>query len=219
MKFGLLHDQDETVLGMGYGKDMHNALDIAASYASQTGVRVTLDGVARHVSSPIFNPTWSGIEDWMKYGFDGPPGKSLDTPVRATPTAPPDATAPPTIAVVAAADPGAYRITDGGITSCEGGRPGHRLLFHALWNPDIHPLTSVVIEESTQRFCTMSFRLGASSALSFTGTFELHLGAVSEYWLVTDGTADFQFRVLGISTQHSHIAFGYTDFNFALSAL
>lgn len=214
MKFALVPDKDVARLAIGYGRDMRNALDIQASYASQTGVQVTQDGATHHVSAPIFNPTWSGIEDWMRYGFDGPPAGSAHVAVTAAPTATPDTLAPPTIAVVAAVDPGAYSITDGGAATCEDRRPGRRLLLHALSKPDIHPLTSVVIDESTKRFCTMSFRLGASSALSLTGAFELHLGAVGEYWLITDGTADFQVRLLGISAQHSRIAFSYGDFTF-----
>jgi hypothetical protein len=183
MRFVLVPVNDEARLAIGYGKGMRNALDIEASHALQTGVQITQGGAPRHVSAPIFNPTWSGVEDWMKYGFDGPPAGSAHAAVAPAPTATPDASAPPSIAFVTAVDPGAYGIADGGAaTCCEDGRPGHRLLLRALSNAEIHPLVSVVIDESTQRFCTMSFRMGAASALSLTGAFELHLGAVGKYW-------------------------------------
>ncbi len=178
---------------------------------TRAGVSVALDGAQKHVETPIFNPTWSGVEAWMKYGFDGPPPGDAIGQTSAAPSPTPNPHSPKTIAVVAAVDPGAYHIADGGSARCANGAPGHRLLLYALSKPEIHPLTSVVVDQATMRFCTMDFRMGAASGLSFTGAFELHLGAVGPYWLVQDGTADFQVRVLGLSAQHSRIAFAYSE--------
>jgi hypothetical protein len=221
MKFDVTPYKGEAALAVGYGSGMHSSQQFDSSYTrSNDRIVATIEQKPTLVRIPMFNPTWSGIAGWMKYGFYGPAGDSAPTtastaaPQTPSPSPSPATAEPRTIASVTAIDPGGYSITDGGSAPCEGGTPGHKLLLRALRDPEAHPLTSVVIAPASMRFCTMDFRLGASSALSFAGTFALHLGDVGGNWLVTDGTADFFIRMLGISASHTRISFGYSNFAF-----
>ncbi|HEX3368777.1 MAG TPA: hypothetical protein VHS56_04300 [Candidatus Cybelea sp.] len=220
MKFDVRPYRGEADLAIGYGTGMKSSEEFDSQYSAATGdVTALIGATPSRVRIPLFNPTWSGIAAWMKYGFDGPPaehGDSASGAVAATSSPAPTASANAlrTIATVTAIDPGGYDITDGGFAACSDGAPGHRLLLKARRDPDHHPLTAVIVDTKTMRFCTMDFRLGASSALSFTGAFELHLGDVAGDWLVKDGTADFQIRVLGISSSHAHIVFSNDGFTF-----
>jgi hypothetical protein len=220
MKFDIRAVKGDAAFAMGYGSGMKSAEAFDSQYSASTGdVTLALEGTPSIVRIPLFNPTWSGMAEWMKYGFYGPSGENGDGPrVAATATPVPVNTESPdvirTIASVTAIDPGGYDITDGGAAACSGGAAGHKLLLRALRDPDHHPLTSVIVDTKTMRFCTMNFRLGASSALSFTGAFELHLGDVGGNWLVKSGTADFQIRVLGISSSHAHFVFSNGGFSF-----
>jgi hypothetical protein len=196
-------------LAVGYGKSFTDALNLTGAYDAKSGVRVDQGSAAYAVSQPIFNPTWSGVQQWMTHGFD-----FADQPVTTATTQPSPSPTPDTlktIATVTAIDPGAYHISDGGAASCAYGAPGHRLLLRALGDPQTHPLTSVVVDTQTMRFCTMNFRYGSPSAMSLTASFTLNLGPVQRYWMITDGTIDVQARALGISVVHSHITFAYND--------
>lgn len=221
MKFDVRPYQGEAELAIGYGAGLTSSEEFDSRYSASTGdVTALIGATPSTVRIPLFNPTWSGIAAWMKYGFDGPPAErssGASSPAAATPSPLPTASpnALRTIATVTAIDPGGYDITDGGSAACSDGAPGHKLLLRALRDPDRHPLTSVIVDTRTMRFCTMDFRLGASSALSFTGAFELHFGDVAGNWLVKDGVADFHIRVLGISSSHTHIVFSNDSFTFA----
>jgi len=206
--------QGQLVFALGYGASMRRSVDFDAKYNAAEGILAQLNGKDTVVRMPLFNPTWGGVADWMKYGFYGPDQGSA--PTTPTPSPIPTATADAlsTIATVRALNPGSYSITDGGAATCSDGTPGHKLLLRALRNPDTHPLTSVVVDAQNTRFCIMDFRLGASSALSFTGFFQLDLRSVGNYWLVTDGTADFLIRALGIRTSNTHLVFSNTSFVF-----
>ncbi|HEY1884303.1 MAG TPA: hypothetical protein VGG51_14840 [Candidatus Cybelea sp.] len=220
MKFDVRPYHGEARLAIGYGAGMRSSEEFDSQYSASTGDVTTLIGATPStVRIPLFNPTWNGIAAWMKYGFDGPSagsdsssGKPAATP-SPVPTASPNALQ--TIATVTAIDPGGYEITDGGSAACSDGAPGHKLLLKPLRDPGRHPLTSVIVDTRTMRFCTMDFRLGADSALSFTGAFELHLGDVAGNWLVKDGLADFRIRVLGISSSHTHVVFSNDSFTFS----
>jgi hypothetical protein len=220
MKFNVLPYQGEAALAIGYGAGMKSSEEFDSQYAASTGNVTVLIGETPNIARiPLFNPTWSGLAAWMKYGFYGARGQhsngasgAVAAPSSPVPTASPNALR--RIATVTAIDPGRQDITDGGSAPCSDGSPGHKLLLRALRDPERHPLTSVVVDTRTMLFCTMAFRLGASSALSLTGAFELHLGDVAGNWLVKDGAADFQLRVLGISSSHTHIVFSNDSFTF-----
>ena len=34
------------------------------------------------IRSPLFNPTWNGVNDWIRYGFNGRPDAATAPPVR-----------------------------------------------------------------------------------------------------------------------------------------
>ncbi len=157
----------------------------------------------------MLDPTWGGVSDWLRYGFHGVQTDEQRNFV-ATPRPSPTPDDMRTIAVVRATDPGAYRIRNGGGAMCHDGSPGHKLLLQALRDPETHPLTSVVIDVRSLTFCTMDLRFGQSSALSFTGFFELHRAGVGPYREVIDGTADFFIRALGISAKRVRMAFAFS---------
>ncbi len=210
MKFAFAPSLGELQFAVGYGAGMHPEADLDARYDPASD-RVSADqnGHAYLVRIPLFNPTWAGIAAWMKYGFYGP---SADAPTApGSPTPAPSPNAMRTIAEVVAVSPGAYQIDDGGAATCKNGDAGHKILLRALTDPETHPLTSVVVDVRSMRFCTMDFRLGASSALSFTGFFELNWGTVGSAWQVTDGTADFLIRALGFAAKRTHMVFDYSN--------
>lgn len=212
MKFELLPVDGKMEFAVGYGKDFVNSMNLNGTYVAGEGVRIERATKALPATQPIFNPTWSGVALWMKHGFDfGQDPAPVATPAPASATTPSPLKI---ITTVTAVDPGAYRISDGGPAPCANGEPGHRLLLRALSDPQTHPLTSVVVDTRSMRFCTMQFRYGSPSALSLTADFQLHLGAIGDYWMVTDGTIDVQARALGVRALHSHIAFRYDDFAF-----
>ena len=216
MRFLIAPSHGEAQFAIGYGRDMRTAQDVPVCFDAAThGVQLQFDKGSYRIRVAMFNATWYGIEDWLKYGFDGAPPDAPNAVAAPAPKPSPAATdGPQTIAVVSAVDPGAYTISDGGQVACSDGAPGHRLLLRALRDPDRHPLTSVVVDSGSMRFCTMDFRMGAPGALSLTGQFEVHFRAVGPYWLAHDGTADFEARALGTSAQHSHITFAYDNFVF-----
>ncbi|HTD38197.1 MAG TPA: alpha/beta fold hydrolase [Candidatus Limnocylindrales bacterium] len=126
--------------------------------------------------SPLFNPTWTGAYDWLRYGIEPPP----------KPAPPPSAASDEqlkVIGMVKALGPSSYRISAAGPAVCPGGEPGRHLQLAAR-NGDIkmHPLADVVIEIAHTRFCSMRFHAPAVEGVSFA---ELHFGAVHGYWMTT----------------------------------
>jgi len=168
------------------------------------------------VSSPLFNPTWLGANDWLKNGLfsESPDAQATPTPLS---TIAPTATSSPedirVIGRVVAVNSKDYIITRGPSESCPGDTAASdHLHLVAKNNAEAHPLTDVVVN-SAGLFCTMRFSLGARSALSFRGAFRLDFGMVDKFWLVRSGTADFAIRALGISTLRSHVVFSYLDYD------
>jgi len=178
---------------------------------------ISLNGKPAIVRTPLFDATWNGVYDWLRYGIEGAPlADPASSPVpSAAPAAQPapSASLPPVIGGVQAFSSRYYTIADAGTRACRDGAPGRRLSLAAKADPDAHPLTEVVLDPAS-RICLVHFRLGRKGAASFTGDFELAFGTVGEYWLVRDGTADFAARMLGIRGGHAHVAFRYGEVTF-----
>ena len=123
------------------------------------------------IRSPIFNPTWSGVQDWIRYGWSGRPDSATAMP---SPT--PGANGLPVIAAVRAMGVAFYNVSDGGAASCANGDPGHRVHLIARKDPLDHPLTDAVIDERTNRFCRVRFEMRQSIvAVGYTFTTELNI--------------------------------------------
>jgi hypothetical protein len=195
--------------------DLESTLSVQASYRSAER-RVVLSepgGQELVALSPIFNPTWTGAYQWVRYGLQGAPA----------PVAPsPQASAPPgleTIAVVNALSPGAYDVDDAGAQNCPSGSAGDHLRLRARFDPDNHPLTDVVIEDDSSRFCVMRFGVGSSGTMyTLTGYIELHFARVANYWLVTDGDGKVGMQMFGRTYKEAPLAFVYSDVAFVPQA-
>ena len=151
--------------------------------------------------SPLFNPTWTGAYDWLRYGIEPPPKPAPQ------PSAASDEHLK-VIGMVKALGPSSYRIIAADPAVCPGGEPGRHLQL-ASRNGDIkmHPLADVVIEIAHTRFCSMRFHSPAVEGVSFA---ELHFGVVHGYWMTTSMDMDWHtFGQFGIGGERAswHVAY------------
>jgi hypothetical protein len=162
------------------------------------------------VRSPIFDPTWNGVEDWIRYGWSGRSDSATAPP---SPT--PDANGLPVIAAVRAMGVAFYNVSDGGAATCANGDPAHRVHLIARKDPLDHPLTDAVIDERTTRFCSVRFEMRQSIvAVGYTFTTELNIADVDGESLVRNGTMDFVGRAVGIGVKRVTMTFAYDRFAF-----
>jgi hypothetical protein len=211
----------ETVFGIGFGRGFSHQTTWQTVYrAEDDRVVVTADkGERSHATSPLFNPTWYGAYDWLRYGLDGPPsaGVPQQSPSPTASIMPTPAVSKPSdrvLGLIQAIGVTNYRIDDRGSTSCPDGTPGHRLHLTAYRDPDTHPLTDVIVEESTNRFCMMHFNYGGKGVTSFTGGFELDFGDSGGFWVVKQGSATFFIRMFGIAAQKTVLTFTYPQMTY-----
>jgi hypothetical protein len=179
--------------------------------ASDRLASVTLaDGTQLRSSLSIFDPTWTGVYEWMRHGLsataESPPPASAANASQGAPL--------PIIAVVNAMNPGDYTIEDAGAGDCAG-RPGHALHLKANHDPQDHPLTGVTVDLVTQRFCSLRFGLrSGSAATNINSTVELDFGDAGGYYLVTGGSIESTVRALGIVSGHYVTPFRYVQMTF-----
>jgi hypothetical protein len=173
------------------------------------------DGTRLLSNLAMFDPTWGGAFAWLRGGI----GTSIVTapsevlPPESTPAA--GGTAPPLLAVVTAVNENAYRLNDGGTFACADGRAGRRIWAAAKSDANLHPLTEVVVDEGTHRFCTMRFHQRLSgAAATFDATYELHFAQAGRYYLITDGSASGDIRPRGGSPFRIDTSFRYDLFAF-----
>src|SRR5271154_4330789 len=88
------------------------------------------------ISAPLFDPTWNGVYDWIRYGLNGRPDSATAAPL---PT--PAAGGLPVIGAVRAMSVAFYDVSDGGAATCANGDPAHRVHLIARNDPLDHPLT------------------------------------------------------------------------------
>jgi hypothetical protein len=165
------------------------------------------------VNSPIFDPTWNGVSDWIRYGFNGRPESAT-----ALPSPAPDAGGLPEIAAVQAMGLAFYDAQDGGAANCANGDAAHRIHLIARRDPIDHPLTDVVIDQRTNRFC--SVRLGMHQsvvAAGYSGTIDLNIEDVNGQSLVRSVMVDFLVRAMGVGVKHFTMRLDYDDFAFPVT--
>jgi D-alanyl-D-alanine carboxypeptidase len=140
--------------------------------------------------STVFNPTWTGVYDWLRYGIEGRPRGQRLPSEQPSPT--PNEQLK-TIGMVRALGPSSYRIRAANPALCPGGQQARHLQLAAR-NGDVwaHPLTDVTIDRAAMRFCSMRFHSPAVEGVSFA---ELHFGTVGGYWMTT--SVDFDLRGFG----------------------
>lgn len=166
-------------------------------------------------ASPIFDPTWSGVDDLIHYGWHGPPESTLAARAHNI-----KATLPQTIATVRAFGVAFYHVADAGTATCANGDPGHAVHLTAWNDPQAHPLTDAVIDLRSGKLCALRFGVRQPGAISVNGLVTLHLGDVSGRTLVSGERIEINAHVLGIQVKHivSHIAFRHIVFPATLPA-
>lgn len=177
--------------------------DGAASIALPEGRRA-ITGLA------LFDPTWRGAFRWMRHGIlatdvtEPPPDAVPET------MQPGSGTPPPIIAVVEAFGMNSYSVEDGGPVPCSDGRDGRHLHLIARGDPTTHPLTDVVVDTQSMRFCTMRFHQAVKSGLN-KGYFDidLHLRDLDGYYLITDGKVTGGIRAFLIMAFNLNTPFTY----------
>jgi hypothetical protein len=154
------------------------------------------DGTHMMSRLALFDPTWRGAFTWLRHGIVS----SETTPVTTSeplpePAAPggviASASPPPIVAIVTAINENNYIVRDGGDDACSEGSPGHRLLLRAKSDPAAHPLTAVVVNDATQRFCSMRFHQRISGPItSIELDIDLHFAQAGAYYLIAGGTVE-----------------------------
>ncbi|HET9030062.1 MAG TPA: hypothetical protein VFN49_07795 [Candidatus Aquilonibacter sp.] len=198
-------------VGFAVGHSKPSPPDFHAAYRDADG----LTGVETPqgwgtVRSPMFDPTWTGVSDWMRYGFDGRP-ESTGTPA---PRATPSPKEPPVIVTVSAMGVAYYNVTDEGAATCANGDAGHRVHLIARRDPQAHPLTDAVIDMRTQQLCGVRFGFRQSGPLSASGVIDLDLAAIDGTMLVTRERAQFNVHLLAIPLKPIVAEMRYGDFAF-----
>ena len=161
------------------------------------------------IRTAFFNPTWDGVNDWIRYGFNDPPHVAP----QATPS--PEPSGLPVIAAVRAMGIAYYNVSDGGAATCANGDPAHRVHLIARKNPLDHPLTDAVIDQRTNRICTVRFAMHQSVvAAGYSSSFELNIGDVNGVSLVQGGNIDLMLRAAGVGLRHITVSFVYDHFAF-----
>ncbi|MHB8141042.1 MAG: hypothetical protein ACYDHD_07320 [Vulcanimicrobiaceae bacterium] len=175
---------------------------------------VTLTSGDAPSDSALFDPTWLGSHAWLERGMDNSArvAARMASPEPNTASPGPVQKNPKTIAVVYSIGNAYYTVADAGPRRCADGAMGHALRLSARRDPAAHPLTGVVIDPTSMRFCAMSFALrGASGSIGYTGSVRLNYGNAGGYWMVRNGVIDIEARFLGFGLKHYVVHFSYDN--------
>jgi hypothetical protein len=160
--------------------------------------------------SPLFNPTWNGVYDWIQYGINGRPGSAVAPP---SPT--PTSSGLPLIAAVRTMGVAFYDVSGAGTTTCANGDPAYRVHLIARKDPLDHPLTDAAIDERSNRLCFVRLEMRQSViAAGYTSAIELNIADVNGQALVRTGTVELTARAFGIGVKHVAMTFSYEDVAF-----
>lgn len=183
------------MLGLFIGKDEVHSTDVAGEYALPGNAAALREaGVYCRTDLALLKPAWPAVHDWMRYGLDNPPP--------ASPTAAPRAASQQrlhTIATITSVAPAAYLISERGPQACPDGSGGYALHLIARHDPDANPLTDVVVQTRTMRFCMMRFRLvnATAAGTGVRGDMTISFGDNAGYWTVNQGHAVMSLRLFG----------------------
>lgn len=205
----------DAAFSVGWGRAMHHELHTEGEY-SLSGNAAAIreeDGTYCRDDAALFKPAWAAMHDWMRYGISQPPSSAKPPASHSTQS---NSSGLPTIAAVTAMAPAAYDVFDHGAATCPSGTPGHALHLVAISNPDEHPLTDVVIETRTMRFCSMRFSLvdAVVAGTGAKGDMVVDFGQSNGYWSVTHGHAVLSLRMLGVSLKHFSLDMSYADMQY-----
>ena len=212
MGFALSLEPDGAAsVSIGWGRAMRSDASFPAAYRrsdDRTSVETPQGwGV---VDSPIFDPTWGGVDDWIRYGFSGRPALASPRPLST-----PDVSDVPEIAAVRAMGVAFYDVRDGGAAQCADGASAHHVHLVARRDPLDHPLTDAFIDERTGHLCFVRFVMRQSVvAAGYTGTIDLNITDVNGQSLIRSGTYDFVFRAMGFGVKRVTMTFSYDSFTF-----
>jgi hypothetical protein len=221
--FEFEQDRDRIVIAVGLGGGLARERHFDASYRSaDRALQFTDDAGDRFVGNGhLLEPTWAGAYDILRYGLHGnePEAVATATPSGAPATSAPDLepapsatpsdaavamqTPPPAIGSVTAISPRYYRVFDNGTGTCPGLGNGRALHLVARHDVQAHPLTDVVLDPSTGRFCSMTFVLKESGLAGITGHYTIDFAPFGSYWLISDGLIDINVRLFGISAKRA----------------
>jgi len=187
-----------------------------AAYRSSDGLTAlqTKPGQWADTTDPLFDPTWSGISDWIRYGLHGRPATATPMP---SPTPAAQATAVPEIAAVTAFGVAYYDVYDRGVKSCANGDPGHAVHLIAHRDPADHPLTDATIDLSTGELCALSFAVRQAGPVSLRASIDLDLGTVNDQPVVTHESFVITVHVLAFAVKQIKAIATYHNFAFPQS--
>ena len=212
----LSDENGKASLLIGIGSAYKDHASWSTDFGESGEAKVIADGKPPLAAdSPLFNPTWNGVYDWIRYGIDGAPQNKAV--IAASPVPSPSANADSasglaSIGIVQAIGVAYYDVSDDGPATCPAGSVGEHYHLRAYANPEAHPVTDMTIDRALDRICAVKFNVGKSSALSLTGSYEIDFAEISGYWLVTKGHGDFLYRLFGFGAKRSSIDFSYSDF-------
>lgn len=199
---------------IGWGRGMRHEIQTQGEYSLSGNAAAILEkGTYCRDDVAIFKPQWAAMHDWMRYGIS-------DSPHPAARRAPQNhkngEAGLQTIATVTAVSPAAYDVFDRGAAACPSGTPGHALHLVAVSNPDEHPLTDVIIETTTMRFCMMRFSLvnAVVAGTGAKGDMTVNFAESNGYWSVIHGHAVLSLRMLGVSLKHFVLDTSYTNMQY-----
>lgn len=202
----------EVAVAFEVGKGIKPMPHVAAAYrGSDHLTAIDTDKGCGTTHSPFFDPTWTGIYDWMHYGWDGPSKEQLARERRREPM---QSAEPATIATVKAFGVAYYRVIDAGAARCANGDDGHHVRLIALSRPDLHPLTDATIDVRTQELCNVRLGFHQEGPLSANGLIAMDLGKVNGYAIVTGEDVQFNVHVLGLQLKHISAKVTYSDLAF-----
>jgi hypothetical protein len=215
--FDFEEDDGRIEIDVGVGRSFVKQRTFAASYrAADRALQLTSDAGQRLIGrGRLLEPTWAGAYELLRYGLHGESLTATTAESVVASPAPSDEPAPnaeptqtaeplPNIATVSAIAPLYYRVYDAGSKPCSSGGPtGRALHLVARTNVRDHPLTDVVLDPETGRFCSLTFVVKDAGLAGITGHYTIEFAPFGTCWLVSHGVIDIDVRVFGIAAKHA----------------
>jgi hypothetical protein len=183
-------------------------LRVARDYASYG---VQLGSEEARTRLPMLNATWQGIDDWIRYGFDGDPHHATPAP-SASPS--PGAQNMRVIATVSSFGLAYYHARFGAPEPCANKDEGQVIDLAPVGDPYAHPLRSVTIDRSTGVFCTMHFIAPASAPFGYSAVANvtLRLADANDFLIVRKEEIDMVATAPRRPDEHSYATITFSNF-------